>query len=168
MIRKCNSERQGINTNERLINIDNNLGPETIRRKGVGLGKTRDRQEKGNWAAYNTTEPVTSQMKYSKLKTELFSATVIPALFYGTETWRLTKALRKQLKPHWVGLRPGEANPFHFATTLLMTEKSVLFTGPHKPKIRATARPVTIRNKTTALLRIATCLNNGSTKQPSK
>ncbi|EYB85833.1 hypothetical protein Y032_0290g1548 [Ancylostoma ceylanicum] len=70
----------------RLINMDNNLKPEIVRRKRAA------------WAAYNTIKPAVSQMKNSKLKAELFNTTVIPALCYGSETWALTKALEKQLK----------------------------------------------------------------------
>ncbi|EPB72681.1 hypothetical protein ANCCEY_08234 [Ancylostoma ceylanicum] len=52
--------------------MDNNLRPEIIRRKGAA------------WAAYNTIKPAVSQMKNSKLKAELFNATVTPALCYGS------------------------------------------------------------------------------------
>ncbi|EPB77975.1 hypothetical protein ANCCEY_02961 [Ancylostoma ceylanicum] len=58
----------------RLINMDNNLRPEIIRRKRAA------------WAAYNTIKPAVSQMKNSKLKAELFNTTVIPTLCYRSET----------------------------------------------------------------------------------
>ena len=71
---------------DRVPTVSNDLAPELQRRRKAG------------WATFGTIRTVTDATNDSRLKSELFNSTVLPALSYGSETWALTKAHENKIK----------------------------------------------------------------------
>ena len=56
------------------------------------------RRRKAGWAGFGTIRTVTDATNDSRLKSELFNSTVLPALTYASETWALAKAHENKIK----------------------------------------------------------------------
>ncbi|XGW34893.1 hypothetical protein V3C99_018721 [Haemonchus contortus] len=68
------------------LNMTNNITPEL------------DRRRRATWAAFGSIREVTDQVQRPNLKTSIFSASVLPAMCYATETWPDNKVIAKAIR----------------------------------------------------------------------
>uniref|UniRef100_A0A7I4YM96 Reverse transcriptase domain-containing protein n=1 Tax=Haemonchus contortus TaxID=6289 RepID=A0A7I4YM96_HAECO len=69
----------------RELNMTNNIAPELNRRRRAA------------WAAFGSVREVTDQVSDPDLKASIFSASVLPAMCYATETWPDNKTIAKAI-----------------------------------------------------------------------